>query len=407
MSRVVARSAWIALAIIANSGCSSKPAPPNARVLVASLQLAHAEAGVPLYATVPDARDSVSNQNPPGTVEVFSGGDDPVLKLDPTAANTCGEPALHVDVLVKSYATEALANVIVNFQDMQPTDHRVCNQSATVPPWVNVGQIGYGALAGSPVADGTQPGGVATRRWWISFPNSEPFSFRANVWADITPSPPSDPQPATAGALLCPSGSTCGSSFASALQWTGSTPDGFIVIATDPAFAATVEAAVVAGTGGPDTYAFSYTPASTEPGLRYWRAVNRFTQPGGAGPVNGTFSVGGSYAIDAAPTSFAAVHVPFYDYAVSADSAAPLVDFYSWNWSAPGYYYFTESSPYRFGTPQQSGTTFTAQAPEPFSALDGQPIGTTPVHLRACTQYGTAFNAATQGACAYADYTVP
>lgn len=402
MSRLLSASAAVALGAVVVAGCSPERPSPSARVLVSRVSGSVTGGSALAAIVVPDAKDGVANQNPPGTVEVFSVAPLPVLTLDTSTTNPCGHDALHATVRVKNYATEQLQNVYVQWVSVAPVSHVICTQPSGVPPEITstLGVVGYASsLTGSPVPDGSAPGGYADADWWIDDQTQETFTFTAKVWADVVPAPPTGGSPGYGTRLAAGSATPT-------LSWTGSTPDGRVELATDPAFANTVEMATVTGTSSGSTYAFSYVPALTPDGARryWWRARNRFVQPGGSALVDGTFLTGGSFLVDAAPANLIATrHSPTtYTYTLAADSWAPRVDFYAWNFavSATGPYYTASSPFWDWGSsPSQSGQTFSVWTYERYFDGTGNPPPFSE-HWRACTQYGAAYSLATQGACA-------
>lgn len=365
---------------IALAACADRaPAPSSARVVVAELRAAGVQPSTALVGVVPDAKDGVSNHNPPGTVEIFSTSD---LVLDTAPGNPCGGAAVTAPVVVKSYATEALEDVFVEFTSLIPITHVVCGAQPAPPPEVeSANYIGYGSLSGSPASTGLEPGAASTVTWWLDYRDAAPFSFAARVWADVVPAPPTGGTPQ--------SGWFTGDV---TLTWTGGAPFAHVEVSATPDFATLVESADVACTGTGPSYACSHTVTSSSLGARHWRAVNRFVQPGGSTLVNGTFSTGGSYWRDAAPASLFTAYIGG-GYRLLASSAAPGLDFYSWGWGAsPPTVDWTAEAPYFCGAAPDDGNGW-------FWMDQVYPPSGQTIQWKACTQYGTPGDVATQGAC--------
>jgi hypothetical protein len=304
MSRTFTAGVLCALAIVVVAGCSSKsPAGASGAPRLITTLDGSVDANGILAVRVPDAQDGQTGSNPPGTIEIFS-YDPAGLQVDSTMPRSkCPyDPTLWVTVTMENYATEALNNVALAFNDINPVINQPCNNwpSSGSPDYVGAypgevnkafSLISYGNLTGSIVSDGSAPGGSNNRMWMFAWGSQAPFTFKAKIWATVFPAPPIDPSP-TAGTTLL----TAAAPTLTWRSWEASA--GHVDIATDPTFAALsiVASADVTSPGGPP-YTFTYVaPVPTAGTVYYWRAVNRFTGSGGS-TVNGTFSTGGSYQV--------------------------------------------------------------------------------------------------------------
>ncbi|MFO0582262.1 MAG: hypothetical protein U0229_08325 [Anaeromyxobacter sp.] len=167
--------------------------------------------GRAVFTILPEGRDGHAGTNPPRTVELKGG---PFVWGYTDACFTAG---ISTPVTVTNFLPERLADVHVAFT-IDDAEHPLCGAQAqptggepplpktTVvfdPPPARAGPSGYlqyvlpdqypkRVLAGSPVDDGSAPGGAATVDWAFVYLVEEapPFHLKADLWADPYPAAP-------------------------------------------------------------------------------------------------------------------------------------------------------------------------------------------------------------------------
>jgi hypothetical protein len=265
-------SGAVSAALVLLVACSGqKPAATEKpALLVSEFEMLVQPGGIraAAIAEVPDFSGDGADRNPPGTVEVF--GTAPWAIVG--SVGTCPGDVISAPIRVKSYFTEELQNVHVEFTYTSQIGHEACDPDPSPDPQISeaIGVYSYGTLAGSlgtVVATGKiGPGEFDDRTWNLNYASQTPYVLRGQVWADAYP---------PAATLSDVTNLEPGES----LTWSADVivTGGFVQIAANESFSIVLESASVEG--------FQYTPTQLGAYVGqtlYWRVYNEWDPGTGA-----------------------------------------------------------------------------------------------------------------------------
>jgi hypothetical protein len=155
------------------------------------------------------AIDGRPNENPTQSIELWTA----TLPFDEfvggPGACTNGITTWKAPLRIRNYYPEMLTRVHVEFDSVSdPVNHYLCAPDVALPSSDGTGIIlgtevvlykdlagGPVTIAGSPVNDGSLPGGYADQEWAFANWDALPFHVTGTVWVELVPPAPEPPSP--------------------------------------------------------------------------------------------------------------------------------------------------------------------------------------------------------------------